>query len=30
MNNNNVSRAAEALHINRTTLYSRVQKLGKT
>lgn len=29
MNNNNVSRAAEALHINRTTLYSRVQKLGK-
>ncbi len=29
MNNHNVSRAAEALHINRTTLYSRVQKLGK-
>ena len=29
MHNNNVSRAAEALHINRTTLYSRVQKLGK-
>ena len=27
-NNNNVSKAAEALHINRTTLYSRVQKLG--
>ena len=26
--NNNVSKAAEALHINRTTLYSRVQKLG--
>ena len=30
MHNDNVSRAAEALHINRTTLYSRVQKLGKT
>lgn len=29
MNNNNVSKAADALHINRTTLYSRVQKLGK-
>ncbi len=29
MNNNNVSKAAELLHINRTTLYSRVQKLGK-
>lgn len=29
MNNNNVSKAAEALKINRTTLYSRVQKLGK-
>ncbi len=28
MNNNNISKAAEALHINRTTLYSRVQKLG--
>lgn len=27
--NNNVSKAAEALHINRTTLYSRVQKLGE-
>lgn len=29
MNNNNVSKAAEVLNINRTTLYSRVQKLGK-
>ena len=29
MNNNNVSKAADALSINRTTLYSRVQKLGK-
>lgn len=28
MNANNVSRAAKALKINRTTLYSRVQKLG--
>lgn len=28
MNNNNVSKAADALNINRTTLYSRVQKLG--
>jgi len=28
MNNNNVSKAAKALKINRTTLYSRVQKLG--
>lgn len=28
MNNNNVSKAADALSINRTTLYSRVQKLG--
>ncbi len=28
MNDNNVSRAAKALKINRTTLYSRVQKLG--
>jgi len=28
MNNNNVSKAAKALRINRTTLYSRVQKLG--
>jgi len=28
--NNNISKAAEALHVNRTTLYSRVQKLGKT
>ncbi len=27
MNDNNVSRAARALNINRTTLYSRVQKL---
>ncbi len=26
--NNNISKAAEALHVNRTTLYSRVQKLG--
>ena len=26
---NNVSKAANALHINRTTLYSRVNKLGK-
>lgn len=30
MNNNKVSKAADALHVNRTTLYSRVQKLGKT
>lgn len=29
MNNNNVSKAADALNINRTTLYSRVQKLGE-
>lgn len=29
LNNSNVSRAADALNINRTTLYSRVQKLGK-
>ncbi len=28
MNGNNVSKAAKALKINRTTLYSRVQKLG--
>ena len=28
MNDNNVSKAAKALKINRTTLYSRVQKLG--
>ncbi len=28
MNANNVSKAAKALKINRTTLYSRVQKLG--
>ncbi len=28
LNNNNVSKAAKALKINRTTLYSRVQKLG--
>ena len=28
MNANNVSKAAKALNINRTTLYSRVQKLG--
>ena len=28
MNGNNVSKAAKALRINRTTLYSRVQKLG--
>jgi DNA-binding NtrC family response regulator len=28
MNDNNVSKAANALKINRTTLYSRVQKLG--
>ncbi len=28
MNSNNVSKAAKALKINRTTLYSRVQKLG--
>lgn len=28
LHNNNISKAAEALHINRTTLYSRVQKLG--
>jgi DNA-binding NtrC family response regulator len=27
-NDNNVSKAAKALNINRTTLYSRVQKLG--
>ena len=26
--NNNISKAAEALHVNRTTLYSRVHKLG--
>ena len=26
---NNVSKAANALNINRTTLYSRVNKLGK-
>lgn len=26
--NNSISKAAEALHVNRTTLYSRVQKLG--
>ena len=30
INNNKVSKAADALHVNRTTLYSRVQKLGKT
>ena len=29
MNNNKVSKAADALKVNRTTLYSRVQKLGK-
>jgi DNA-binding NtrC family response regulator len=29
LHNNNISKAAEALHINRTTLYSRVQKLGR-
>ncbi len=29
INNNKVSKAADALQINRTTLYSRVQKLGK-
>lgn len=29
INNNKVSKAADALHVNRTTLYSRVQKLGK-
>lgn len=29
MNDNNVSKAAKALKINRTTLYSRVQKLGQ-
>jgi transcriptional regulator with PAS, ATPase and Fis domain len=28
MNDSNVSKAAKALKINRTTLYSRVQKLG--
>jgi len=28
LNDNNVSKAAKALKINRTTLYSRVQKLG--
>ncbi len=28
MNGNNVSKAAKVLNINRTTLYSRVQKLG--
>ena len=28
LNDNNVSKAAKALRINRTTLYSRVQKLG--
>jgi DNA-binding NtrC family response regulator len=30
MNENNVSKAAKALKINRTTLYSRVQKLGSS
>lgn len=30
MNGNNVSKAAKALKINRTTLYSRVQKLGSS
>lgn len=30
MNDNNVSKAAKALKINRTTLYSRVQKLGSS
>ena len=30
MNDNNVSKAAKALRINRTTLYSRVQKLGNS
>lgn len=30
INNNKVSKAADALQVNRTTLYSRVQKLGKT
>ena len=29
LNNNKVSKAADALQVNRTTLYSRVQKLGK-
>ena len=29
INNNKVSKAADALQVNRTTLYSRVQKLGK-
>jgi len=29
INSNKVSKAADALHVNRTTLYSRVQKLGK-
>jgi two-component system nitrogen regulation response regulator GlnG len=29
MNNNKVSKAADVLKVNRTTLYSRVQKLGK-
>ena len=29
INNNKVSKAADALHVNRRTLYSRVQKLGK-
>lgn len=29
INNNKVSKAADALKVNRTTLYSRVQKLGK-
>lgn len=29
VNNNKVSKAADALQVNRTTLYSRVQKLGK-
>jgi DNA-binding NtrC family response regulator len=28
--NNNISKAAEVLHVNRTTLYSRVQKLGNS
>lgn len=29
INDNKVSKAADDLHVNRTTLYSRVQKLGK-
>lgn len=29
MNNNSISKAAEALKVNRTTLYSRVTKLGQ-